>query len=169
MNGTRGSVLIWNDKKKLQEVTDIVIENISAAYRENSPEYIYFVALYNIFKEFLDDVSEDELPNEATGFIINPEVSKSLSQIGRFAMGEYTLKPEVTAAIANLSKIAAVQSDMAPAMRAINDIAKQIASYKIEIPPAVTELQQRLSEIEFGLLPNSSDAQQDNEEDKPNG
>ena len=59
---------LWNDKKKLQEVTDIVIENISAAYRENSPEYIYFVALYNIFKEFLDDVSEDELPNEATGF-----------------------------------------------------------------------------------------------------
>ena len=101
--------------------------------------------------------------------IINPEVSKSLSQIGRFAMGEYTLKPEVTAAIANLSKIAAVQSDMAPAMRAINDITKQIASYKIEIPPAVTELQQRLSEIEFGLLSNSSDAQQDNEEDKPNG
>ena len=84
-------------------------------------------------------------------------------------MGEYTLKPEVTAAIANLSKIAAVQSDMAPAMRAINDITKQIASYKIEIPPAVTELQQRLSEIEFGLLSNSSDAQQDNEEDKPNG
>lgn len=101
--------------------------------------------------------------------IINPEVSKSLSQIGRLAMGEYTLKPEVTAAIANLSKIAAVQSDMAPAMRAINDITKQIASYKIEIPPAVTELQQRLSEIEFGLLSNGSDAQQDNEEDKPNG
>ena len=101
--------------------------------------------------------------------IINPEVSKSLSQIGRLAMGEYTLKPEVTAAIANLSKIAAVQSDMAPAMRAINDITKQIASYKIEIPPAVTELQQRLSEIEFGLLSNGSDAQQDNEEDKTNG
>ena len=59
---------LWNDKKKLQDVTDIVIENISAAYRENAPEYIYFVALYNIFKEFLDDLTEDELPNEATGF-----------------------------------------------------------------------------------------------------
>ena len=59
---------LWNDKKKLQEVTDVVIENISAAYRENAPEYIYFFALYNIFSEFLDDVSEDELPNEATGF-----------------------------------------------------------------------------------------------------
>ena len=101
--------------------------------------------------------------------IINPEVSKSLSQIGRLAMGEYTLKPEVTAAIANLSKIAAVQSDMTHPMTAITDTTKQNQSYKIEIPPAVTELQQRLSEIEFGLLSNSSDAQQDNEEDKPNG
>ena len=59
---------LWNDKKKFQEVTDVVIENITAAYRENAPEYIYFFALYNIFHEFLDDISEDELPNEATGF-----------------------------------------------------------------------------------------------------
>ena len=59
---------LWNDKKKLQEVTNVVIENITAAYRENAPEYIYFFALYNIFNEFLDDISEDELPNEATGF-----------------------------------------------------------------------------------------------------
>lgn len=59
---------LWNDKKKLQEVTDVVLENITAAYRENAPEYIYFFALYNIFNEFLDDISEDELPNEATGF-----------------------------------------------------------------------------------------------------
>lgn len=59
---------LWNDKKRLQDVTNVVIDAISAAYRENAPEYIYFVALYNIFKEFLDDLSEDELPNEATGF-----------------------------------------------------------------------------------------------------
>lgn len=59
---------IWNDKKKLQEVTDTVIESISVAYQENSPEFIYFFILYNIFHEFLDDISEDELPNEATGF-----------------------------------------------------------------------------------------------------
>lgn len=59
---------IWNDKKVLQEVTDEVIENITAAYNENSPDFIYFVTLYNIFNEFLEDVSEDVLPNEATGF-----------------------------------------------------------------------------------------------------
>ena len=59
---------IWKDDKKLQDVTDMVIENISAAYNENSPEFIYFFTLYNIFHEFLDDISEDVLPNEATGF-----------------------------------------------------------------------------------------------------
>lgn len=59
---------IWNDKSKLQEVTDKVIESITTVYNENSPDYLYFVTLYNIFNEFLEDVSEDELPNEATGF-----------------------------------------------------------------------------------------------------
>ena len=59
---------IWNDPARMQDVTDEVIENISTAYNENSPDFIYFVTLYNIFNEFLEDISEDVLPNEATGF-----------------------------------------------------------------------------------------------------
>ena len=59
---------IWNDKDKLQDVTDVVLENITTAYNENAPELIYFITLYNVFSEFLEDVSEDVLPNEATGF-----------------------------------------------------------------------------------------------------
>lgn len=59
---------LWNDKTKLQVVTEEVIDSITAAYNENSPDFIYFVTLYNIFNEFLEDVSEDVLPNEATGF-----------------------------------------------------------------------------------------------------
>lgn len=59
---------LWNDSDKLQDVTDEVIDNITAAYNENSPDFIYFVTLYNIFNEFLEDISEDVLPNEATGF-----------------------------------------------------------------------------------------------------
>lgn len=59
---------LWNDEKKLQNVTEIVLDSISTAYRENSPDFIYFFTLYNIFNEFLEDISEDVLPNEATGF-----------------------------------------------------------------------------------------------------
>jgi len=59
---------LWNDTGKLQVVTEEVIDSISNAYKENAPEFLYFVALYNIFNEFLEDISEDELPKEATGF-----------------------------------------------------------------------------------------------------
>ena len=74
---------LWNDTSKLQEVTDEVIENITAAYNENSPDFIYFVTLYNIFSEFLEDVSEDHLPNEATGF----KESKIWSMLYNFQKG----------------------------------------------------------------------------------
>lgn len=59
---------LWNDPRKLQDVTEQVIESISTVYNENSPEFIYFVTLYNIFSTFLEDISEDVLPNDATGF-----------------------------------------------------------------------------------------------------
>lgn len=59
---------IWNDRSKMQDVTDVVIENISSAYNENSLEFIYFMTLYHVFSEFLADISEDVLPNESTGF-----------------------------------------------------------------------------------------------------
>ena len=40
---------IWNDRSKMQDVTDVVIENISSAYNENSPEFIYFMTLHHVF------------------------------------------------------------------------------------------------------------------------
>ena len=59
---------LWKDKNKFTDVTAEVIAGIEEAYKENSPEYLYFFTLYNIFSEFLEDISEDDLPNEATGF-----------------------------------------------------------------------------------------------------
>lgn len=59
---------LWNDKDKFSDVTSDVIEMISAVYQENAPELVYFMAIFNIFSEFLKDISDDALPNEATGF-----------------------------------------------------------------------------------------------------
>ena len=58
----------WSNSEKFVDVTDRILEYIETVYKENSPDYIYFITLYNIFSEFLDDISEDVLPNEATGF-----------------------------------------------------------------------------------------------------
>lgn len=59
---------IWNDSKRFSDVTEQVAENISNIYKENAPEFVYFITLYNIFHEFLEDISNDVLPDEATGF-----------------------------------------------------------------------------------------------------
>jgi SNF2 family DNA or RNA helicase len=59
---------IWNDPEKLEDVTAQICDHIASVYQENSPESIYFLMLYNIFNEFLDDVSEDVLPNDRTGY-----------------------------------------------------------------------------------------------------
>ena len=59
---------IWNDADKLEDVTQRLCEHIASVYQENSPERIYFLMLYNIFNEFLEDVNEDVLPNDKTGY-----------------------------------------------------------------------------------------------------
>ncbi|MEW8436873.1 MAG: helicase-related protein [Candidatus Thiodiazotropha taylori] len=59
---------IWNDPEKIEDVTKSLCDHIDSVYQENSPERIYFLMLYNIFNEFLEDISEDVLPNDRTGY-----------------------------------------------------------------------------------------------------
>ena len=59
---------IWDDPVRLDDVTRAVHNHIATVYAENSPERIYFLILYNLFADFLDDVSEDVLPNDRTGY-----------------------------------------------------------------------------------------------------
>ncbi|MCA9382407.1 DEAD/DEAH box helicase family protein [Candidatus Dojkabacteria bacterium] len=59
---------VWNDEDALKDVTEEVLQYIANLYKENSPEFIYYLTLYNIFDEFLEDITEDELANEKTGF-----------------------------------------------------------------------------------------------------
>lgn len=60
---------VWEREEDLQDVTQKVQEYFETAYKENSPEYIYFISLYNIFNEFLQETNlSDNLPNEQIGF-----------------------------------------------------------------------------------------------------
>ncbi len=60
--------IVWNDKEILKDITDEVITYIDNLYKENAPEFIYYLVLYHIFNEFLEDLNEDDLANEKTGF-----------------------------------------------------------------------------------------------------
>lgn len=60
---------IWNDQAKVKDVTESICSHIESVYQENSPEKIYFLMLYNIFSEFLEDITEDVLPNDLTGYL----------------------------------------------------------------------------------------------------
>lgn len=59
---------LWDNGAKLEDITNAVVDYMSSCYKENSPEFIYFIILYNIFKDYLRFLDEDFMPNEATGF-----------------------------------------------------------------------------------------------------
>ena len=59
---------IWNNPEQLDDVTQAVCDHIATVYAENAPERIYFLILYNLFTDFLDDINDDVLPNDRTGY-----------------------------------------------------------------------------------------------------
>jgi len=59
---------VWENDEDLKIVTEKVQAYFESAFKENSPEFIYFITLYNIFNDFLEDISLDNLPNDQIGF-----------------------------------------------------------------------------------------------------
>ena len=59
---------IWDDPEKVRDITSEILDHVESVYQENSPERIYFLMLYNIFHDFLEDIDDDVLPNDLTGY-----------------------------------------------------------------------------------------------------
>ncbi|HCP80362.1 MAG TPA: helicase [Octadecabacter sp.] len=59
---------IWGDEEKVKDVTDEVLEHIEAVYQENPAERVYFMILFNLFSDFLNEIDEDVLPKDRTGY-----------------------------------------------------------------------------------------------------
>ncbi|WP_147386540.1 helicase-related protein [Fusobacterium pseudoperiodonticum] len=58
----------WTDNEKVKDVKKTLLESLEVVYRENTSEFIYFVTLYNIFKDYLSDLTEEEIVKSKTGF-----------------------------------------------------------------------------------------------------
>lgn len=59
---------IWKDNSIVEDVKEKVLEQMQIIYKENTPEFIYFVTLYNIFKDYLDELTEENIMKVKTGF-----------------------------------------------------------------------------------------------------
>ncbi len=53
--------LFWNNDELLEDVKDEVLEQMKVMYKENPAEFIYFLSLYNIFSNNLEELDEDNI------------------------------------------------------------------------------------------------------------
>lgn len=58
----------WDNEEFVEDIKSEVLDSIQTMYKENTPEFIYFVTLYNIFREYLDEFDEDKIIKGKTGF-----------------------------------------------------------------------------------------------------
>lgn len=58
----------WDNEEFVEDIKSELLDSVQTMYKENTPEFIYFVTLYNIFKEYLDEFDEDKIIKGKTGF-----------------------------------------------------------------------------------------------------
>ena len=58
---------LWNDDERLEDVTDKLLDDMHVLYKENAPEFIYYITLYTIFYDYLDELTEDRIIKTKTG------------------------------------------------------------------------------------------------------
>ncbi|MDY0266919.1 MAG: helicase-related protein [Methanimicrococcus sp.] len=59
---------LWEDESVVENIKEEILEQLLVLYKENTPEFIYFVTLYNIFYDFLDELTEENTVKTQTGF-----------------------------------------------------------------------------------------------------
>lgn len=58
---------LWNDGTAVEDVKAGILEQIQKLYKENTPEFIYFVTLYHVFHQYLGELTEDNVLKTRTG------------------------------------------------------------------------------------------------------
>lgn len=59
---------LWNDSARVEDVKAELLEQMQVLYKENTPEFIYFIMLYNIFYAYLDELTDENIVKTKTGF-----------------------------------------------------------------------------------------------------
>ncbi|WP_372837461.1 helicase-related protein [Phaeovulum sp.] len=59
---------IWSDPAATIDAKDLLLKQLDMLVDDQSPEFIYFLTLYNLFKDFLEDIDEENIIKSKTGF-----------------------------------------------------------------------------------------------------
>ncbi|MGL5758554.1 helicase-related protein [Plesiomonas sp.] len=59
---------VWGSKAQIKEAKAELKAELSKLTADQSPQFIYFITLYNIFKDFIGDLQEDKILKTKTGF-----------------------------------------------------------------------------------------------------
>lgn len=59
---------IWNNKNMVSDIKQELLEAIDEISKDKSPQFLYFMTLYNIFKDFVGDLDEEKIIRTKTGF-----------------------------------------------------------------------------------------------------
>ncbi|EBA04704.1 DEAD/DEAH box helicase-like protein [Rhodobacteraceae bacterium HTCC2150] len=59
---------VWNDPTAAGDAKDLLLKQLDQLTSDQSAEFIYFLTLYNLFKDFLEDIDEENIIKSKTGF-----------------------------------------------------------------------------------------------------
>lgn len=59
---------VWNDPTAAEDAKDLLLKQLDQLTSNQSAEFIYFLTLYNLFKDFLEDIDEENIIKSKTGF-----------------------------------------------------------------------------------------------------
>lgn len=59
---------IWRDPQATEDAKGLLLKQLERLSADQSPEFVYFLTLYNLFKDFLEDIDEENIIKSKTGF-----------------------------------------------------------------------------------------------------
>lgn len=59
---------IWNDKNSVVDIKEDIINGLKLIYESKTSEQFYYFTIYNLFKDFIEEIEEEEIIKTQTGF-----------------------------------------------------------------------------------------------------
>jgi ERCC4-related helicase/menaquinone-dependent protoporphyrinogen IX oxidase len=59
---------IWQNRDLVRDIKEELLHDLETLYKDQTPEFIYFLTLYNIFKDFIGELDEEKIIKSKTGF-----------------------------------------------------------------------------------------------------